>query len=150
VDLKIDRFTYRVTWSEEDQEHVGLCTEFPSLSWLASSPEQALMGIRTVVAEVIRDMEASAERVPKPIAMRRYSGRLLVRIPPERYELIIYWSDVDQAYIVEVPELPGCMADGGTYQEAVSNAETIIREWIETAQQLGRAIPEPRGRLVYA
>ncbi|MBM4458659.1 MAG: type II toxin-antitoxin system HicB family antitoxin [Chloroflexi bacterium] len=67
-----------------------------------------------------------------------------------RYELIIYWSDVDQAYIVEVPELPGCMADGSTYQEAVSNAETIIREWIETAQQLGRVIPESRGRLVYA
>jgi len=67
-----------------------------------------------------------------------------------RYELIIYWSDADQAYIVEVPELPGCMADGSTYQEAVSNAERVIREWIETAQELGRTIPEPRGRLVYA
>jgi predicted RNase H-like HicB family nuclease len=67
-----------------------------------------------------------------------------------RYELIIYWSDVDQAYIVEVPELPGCMADGSTYQEAVSNVERVIREWIETARELGRAVPEPRGRLVYA
>jgi len=83
VDLKIDRFTYRVTWSEEDQEYIGLCAEFPSLSWLASSPEQALMGIRTIVTEVIRNMEASAERVPEPIAIRRYSGRLMVRIPPE-------------------------------------------------------------------
>lgn len=83
MDLKIDRFTYRVTWSEEDQEYIGLCAEFPSLSWLASSPEQALMGIRTIVTEVIRDMEASAERVPEPIAIRRYSGRLMVRIPPE-------------------------------------------------------------------
>ena len=67
-----------------------------------------------------------------------------------RYELIIYWSDVDQAYIVEVPELPGCMADGSTYQVAVSNVERVIREWIETARELGRAVPEPRGRLVYA
>jgi predicted RNase H-like HicB family nuclease len=67
-----------------------------------------------------------------------------------RYEMIIYWSDEDQAYLVEVPELPGCMADGATYREAIANAEVIIQEWIETAQALGRAIPEPRGRLVYA
>ncbi|MBN1875810.1 MAG: type II toxin-antitoxin system HicB family antitoxin [Anaerolineae bacterium] len=67
-----------------------------------------------------------------------------------RYEMIIYWSDEDAAYIVEVPELPGCMADGATYQEAISNAEIIIEEWIETALELERAIPEPRGRLVYA
>lgn len=67
-----------------------------------------------------------------------------------RYEVIIYWSEEDQAFVVEVPELPGCMADGTTYQEALANAEVIIQEWIETAQELGRAIPEPRGRLVYA
>lgn len=67
-----------------------------------------------------------------------------------RYELIIYWSNEDQAYIVEVPELPGCMADGTTYGEAVSNAEGIIQEWIRTAQELGRPIPTPRGRLMYA
>jgi predicted RNase H-like HicB family nuclease len=67
-----------------------------------------------------------------------------------RYEMIVYWSDEDEAYIVEVPELPGCMADGATYQEAIANAEVIIREWIETARELGRAIPEPKGRLVYA
>jgi len=67
-----------------------------------------------------------------------------------RYEMIIYWSEEDKAFIAEVPELPGCMADGKTYQEAVANAELVIREWIETAQELGRAIPEPRGRLVYA
>jgi predicted RNase H-like HicB family nuclease len=67
-----------------------------------------------------------------------------------RYELIIYWSNEDEAFIVEVPELPGCMADGATYQQAIANAETIIQEWIETAQELGRTIPEPRGRLVYA
>ena len=65
-----------------------------------------------------------------------------------RYELIIYWSDEDQAFIVEVPELPGCAADGGTYQEAVQNVEVIIQEWIETAQSLDRPIPQPKGRLM--
>lgn len=67
-----------------------------------------------------------------------------------KYELIIYWSQEDGAFIAEVPELPGCMADGKTYQEAVANVEVIIREWIETAKELGRPIPEPKGRLVYA
>ncbi len=67
-----------------------------------------------------------------------------------RYEIILYWSKEDQAFIAEVPELAGCAADGATYHEAIVNAETIIREWIETAQELGRAIPEPRGRLMYA
>jgi predicted RNase H-like HicB family nuclease len=66
-----------------------------------------------------------------------------------RYEIIIYWSKEDQAFIAEVPELPGCMADGATYQEALSNAEVIIREWLETARELGRPTPEPRGRPVY-
>ena len=69
---------------------------------------------------------------------------------PIRYELIVYWSSEDQSYIVEVPELPGCMADGATYQEAVANAEVVIGEWIQTALELGRPIPEPRGRLMYA
>jgi predicted RNase H-like HicB family nuclease len=64
--------------------------------------------------------------------------------------LIIYWSREDQAYIVEVPELPGCMADGPTYQQAVSNAEVVIGEWIETAKELGRPVPEPKGKLMYA
>lgn len=67
-----------------------------------------------------------------------------------RYEMILYWSNADQAFIAEVPELPGCAADGKTYQEAVANAEIVIREWIETARELGRPIPEPRGRLMYA
>jgi predicted RNase H-like HicB family nuclease len=66
-----------------------------------------------------------------------------------RYELIIYWSEEDQAFIVEVPELVGCMADGETYQEAVQNAELVIQEWIETAKQLERIIPEPKGRLLF-
>ncbi len=67
-----------------------------------------------------------------------------------KYEIIIYWSKEDDAFIAEVPELPGCMADGATYAEAVANAETIIDEWIETAKSLGREIPEPKGRLIYA
>jgi predicted RNase H-like HicB family nuclease len=67
-----------------------------------------------------------------------------------KYEMIVYWSQEDQAYVVEVPELPGCMADGPTYQQAVSNAEVIIGEWIETAKELGRSVPQPRGKLMYA
>lgn len=67
-----------------------------------------------------------------------------------RYEIIIYWSNEDRAFIAEVPELPGCMADGETYQKALSNVEVIIQEWIETAKELNRPIPQPKGRLIYA
>lgn len=67
-----------------------------------------------------------------------------------KYELVIYWSEDDKSFIVEVPELPGCMADGKTYELAVKNARLVISEWIETARELGRPIPEPRGRLMYA
>ena len=67
-----------------------------------------------------------------------------------KYELIIYWSDEDQSFVVEVPELAGCMADGETYEQAVANAQQIIDEWIETARELDRPVPEPRGRLMYA
>jgi predicted RNase H-like HicB family nuclease len=67
-----------------------------------------------------------------------------------RYELIIYWSKDDEAFVVEVPELPGCAADGRTYREALENAEKVIEEWIEAARELGRAIPEPKGRLLFA
>jgi predicted RNase H-like HicB family nuclease len=70
--------------------------------------------------------------------------------PGYRYEVILYWSEEDQAFIAEVPELPGCMADGTSYGEALANAESVIREWIETAQALGRAVPEPKGRLLFA
>jgi predicted RNase H-like HicB family nuclease len=67
-----------------------------------------------------------------------------------KYEIIIYWSSDDKAFVAEVPELPGCMADGSSYQEALANAEVIIQQWIETAKEIGRAIPEPKGRLVFA
>lgn len=67
-----------------------------------------------------------------------------------KYEVIIYWSNEDRAFIAEVPELPGCAADGSTYKEALANVETVIQEWIETAKELGRQIPKPRGRLMFA
>ena len=78
-----DKFTYRVTWSQEDGEFVGLCAEFPGLSWLAISPEEALKGIRSVTKTCVKDMAENGEEIPKPIATRQYSGKFMVRIPPE-------------------------------------------------------------------
>ena len=83
---KNDRYTYRVTWSEKEKKNVGLCAEFPSLSWLASSPEAALRGIRSVVCDVLNDMRKSGETVPEPLATRRFSGKFIVRVPPEIHE----------------------------------------------------------------
>lgn len=79
--MNINHYTYRVTWSAEDREHVGLCAEFPSLSWLAPTPEKALAGIRRVVANVVDEMNASGEPVPEALAEKKYSGRFMVRIP---------------------------------------------------------------------
>jgi len=81
--IKDDHYTYRVTWSEEDNEYVGLCLEFRSLSWLAKSPEGALKGIRNVVADVIKDMKEGGEDIPSPLASKNYSGKFMVRVPPE-------------------------------------------------------------------
>lgn len=78
-----DKFTYRVTWSEEDQQHVGLCAEFPSLSWLANTPERALAGIRKLVRDTVADLKMDGEAVPEPLSARRFSGRFVVRVPPE-------------------------------------------------------------------
>lgn len=83
--IRNDHFTYRVTWSGEDREYVGLCAEFPSLSWLASSPEKALTGIRSVVADAVADMQAHGEEVPDPLAVRHFSGRFMVRVPPDTH-----------------------------------------------------------------
>ena len=83
MNLKNDRYTYRVTWSEADREYAGLCTEFPSLSWLAKSPEAALRGIRRLVDEVVSDLVNNKETPPTPISARCFSGRFIVRIPPE-------------------------------------------------------------------
>lgn len=80
-----DRYTYRVTWSQEDESHVGLCVEFPSLSWIASTPDRAFSGIRNLVSDVLTDMEKSGESPPEPISERAYSGKFLVRVPPETH-----------------------------------------------------------------
>lgn len=78
-----DKYTYRVTWSEEDTEYVGLCAEFPSLSWLAQTPEGALKGVSTLVKEVVADMQLNEEPVPEPIAAKQFSGKFMIRVPPE-------------------------------------------------------------------
>lgn len=79
--MNINHYTYRVTWSAEDNEHVGLCAEFPSLSWLAATPERALSGIRQVVADSVAELKTSGEPVPEALADRKFSGRFMVRIP---------------------------------------------------------------------
>jgi len=81
--LQNDRYTYRVTFSEEDNEYVGVCVEFPSLSWLEQTPEDALRGIRQVVADSVADLNQNGEPVPEPLASKKYSGKFMVRIPPE-------------------------------------------------------------------
>jgi len=85
----LDRYTYRLTWSEEDEEHVGLCAEFPSFSWLDTTPEKALRGIRKLVAESLSDMSQTGEDAPEPIALKNYSGKFLVRVPPETHRMLV-------------------------------------------------------------
>ncbi len=86
--LKNDHYTYRVTWSEDDGEYIGLCIEFPSLSWLSESPESALKGIREVVSDIVHDMDKNKEEIPTPIANKYYSGKFLVRVPPEIHRIL--------------------------------------------------------------
>ena len=83
-----DHYTYRITWSAEDGEHVGLCAEFPSLSWLAATPGEALSGIRCLVADCVDDMQTIGEPVPVPMADRAYSGKFMVRVPPETHRAL--------------------------------------------------------------
>lgn len=83
MSLQNDRYTYRVSWSEDDQEYVGLCVEFPSLSWLAKSPESALQGIRKVVDDAVTDMRNNGETPPSPLSGKSFSGKFIIRIPPE-------------------------------------------------------------------
>lgn len=83
-----DHYTYRITWSAEDGEHVGLCAEFPALSWLAPTPEEALSGIQRVVADCVADMRTNGEPIPKPLADRFYSGKFIVRVPPETHRAL--------------------------------------------------------------
>jgi len=86
--MNIKHYTYRVTWSIEDNEHVATCAEFPSLSWLAKTPEAALKGIQKVVADAVTDMQASGEGVPQPLAEKHYSGEFRVRIPPQLHRAL--------------------------------------------------------------
>lgn len=83
MDNAINRYTYRVTWSEEDQEHVGLCVEFPSLSWLEKTPEKALKGIRDLVRDCIKDLQEENGAIPQPIATKAFSGKFMVRVTPD-------------------------------------------------------------------
>ncbi len=84
----IDRYTYRVTWSEEDLEYIGLCAEFPSLSWLEKNPEKALSGIRKLVKSCVADMAANNEEIPEPISARNFSGKFMVRVPPQTHRML--------------------------------------------------------------
>jgi len=87
--LENDRYTYRVTWSPDDGEYIGICLEFPSLSWLEPTPEKALSGIRSLVSECVDDLKRNREPIPDPLAARRFSGRFLVRIPPEVHRSLV-------------------------------------------------------------
>ena len=89
VDVMSDHYTYRVTWSAEDGEHVGLCLEFPSLNWLAPTLDEAFSGIRELVQDVVADMRANGEPLPTPLAERSYSGRFLVRVPPDTHRQLV-------------------------------------------------------------
>lgn len=84
----INRYTYRITWSQDDREHVGLCLEFPGLSWLDVTPEAALRGIRELARTTVADMQETGEPIPEPLSSRHFSGRFLVRLPPETHRLL--------------------------------------------------------------
>ena len=85
---EIDRYTYRVTWSDDDQEFVGLCAEFPSLSWLEPTPESALKGIRKLVQKCVTDLKKAGEDYPEPLASKQFSGKFMVRVPPETHRML--------------------------------------------------------------
>ena len=89
---EIDKYTYRVIWSEEDQEHVGVCAEFPSLSWLDATPESALTGIRELVKDCYDDMLSHGEKIPEPLSCKKFSGKFMVRITPEQHRMLAIQS----------------------------------------------------------
>jgi predicted HicB family RNase H-like nuclease len=94
--IKNDRYTYRVMWSEEDNEYVGLCAEYSSLSWLSGDQEAALNGIRQLVADVVADLKAHGEHVPEPLAAKKFSGKFMVRVPPDLHrQLVIEAAESD-------------------------------------------------------
>ena len=87
--MNIEKYTYRVTWSEEDQEFVGLCAEFPSLSWLSKTQEAALKGIRSTVKTVVKDLKKNKEAVPEPLSTTEFSGKFMVRVPPDLHRQLV-------------------------------------------------------------
>ena len=94
--LRNDHYAYRVIWSEDDHEYVGLCAEFPSLSWLSSTPESVLKGIRDVVARAVKDMKDRGEEIPEPIALKRFSGKFMVRLTPDSHrQLTLQAAEAD-------------------------------------------------------
>ena len=94
--MPVDKYAYRVIWSDEDGEYIGLCAEFPSLSWLARTPEASLKGIRKVVCKAVKDMKRRHEAVPEPIATKPYSGKFLVRVPPEVHRKLVIEAEEAQ------------------------------------------------------
>ncbi len=86
--MKLNHYSYRITWSEQDKQHVGLCAEFAGLSWLSDTPEDALSGIRKLVREALTDMQANKETIPEAISTRKFSGKFLVRVPPETHRML--------------------------------------------------------------
>jgi len=94
--MPVDKYAYRVIWSDEDGEYIGLCAEFPSLSWLARTPEASLKGIRKVVYKAVKDMKRRHEAVPEPIATKPYSGKFLVRVPPEVHRKLVIEAEEAQ------------------------------------------------------
>jgi predicted HicB family RNase H-like nuclease len=91
-----DRYIYKIIWSDEDKEYVGLCIEFPSLSWMAESPGSALKGIRKVVEDVVQEMESSGESPPEPLSFRKFSGKFVVRIPPEVHRRLVIEAEEER------------------------------------------------------
>jgi predicted HicB family RNase H-like nuclease len=138
LDVDTDHYTYRITWSAEDRQNVGLCAEFPSMSWLADTPERALKGIRKAVTDVVADLVASGEEIPVPLADRHYSGEFRVRIPPalhralalEAAEQGIVWrvqsSPVDRVAQVRVRPCLGYQSAPGPLISKSSGAPVLI------------------------
>lgn len=94
--MSSDKYTYRVMWSEEDNEHVGLCAEFPSLSWLAKTPDAALRGIRKLIEDALKDMAKNKEEIPEPLSNRKFSGKFMVRVPPEVHRKLAIEAQEEQ------------------------------------------------------
>jgi|GEM_PF-418887 len=133
----MDKYTYRVTWSEEDGEYVGLCTEFPSLSWLADTQEAALAGVRDTVKDVVQDMQSAGEAIPQPLATKRYSGKFTVRVPPDVHRKLqiqaaeskVSFNRLVSAKLSEYgPGTSGFLCKDASSSETVHNYDKALKE----------------------